>query len=381
VNDRRKHLFENMWPLPQGVAYNSYLIIDEQTALVDTVDFSAASDYVERLTEHLQGRKLDYLVINHMEPDHAGMIDLLLRLYPGLKITGNKKTFKLLQQFFGATPNLHEVAGDDTINLGRHTLKFILTPWVHWPETMMTYEITHQLLFSGDAFGSFGTLDGGIFDDEINFCRYESEMRRYYANIVGQYSNMVQKALAKLHGMPVRIICAAHGPVWRSEPSKVIDLYECWSRYAAVPGAVIAFASMYGHTEQMADHLARRMAEQGVRNIQIFDVSKTHLSFILSEIWNYSGLLLGSCAYNGNAHPMMEQLCATLSHVGLRNRHVGVFGSCSWNGGGVRNIKAFVDASELTAPAVPVEVIGALTATDCAACDTLASTLATAILA
>jgi flavorubredoxin len=380
VNDRRKQLFENMWPLPQGVSYNSYLIVDEYTALIDSVDFSAASNYVERLAAHLQGRKLDYLVINHMEPDHAGMIDILLRLYPDLKITGNKKTFKLLQNFFGITSNLHEVTDGDTINLGHHTLKFILTPWVHWPETMMTYETTHQILFSGDAFGSFGTLDGGIFDDEINFQYYESEMRRYYTNVVGQYSNMVQKALAKLHGTPVRIICATHGPVWRSEPSKAIGLYERWSKHEAHPGVVIAFASMYGHTEQMADYLARRMVEQGIRDIRIFDVSKTHLSFLISEIWHYSGLLLGSCAYNGNAHPMMEQLCEVLSHIAPKNKHVGVFGSCSWSGGGVKNIKAFVEASELIQTVDPVEVLGALAAGHYASCDALASAMATAIL-
>jgi flavorubredoxin len=373
-------LFENLWPLPQGVAYNSYLIADERTALVDTVDAAAAANYVARLAAHLQGRTLDYLITNHMEPDHAGMIEALLRLYPELKITGNKKTFKLLQNFFGITTNLHEVADGDTIDLGRHKLKFVLTPWVHWPETMMTYETTHQILFSGDAFGSFGTLDGGIFDDEINFQHYECEMRRYYSNVVGQYSNMVQKALAKLHGLPVRVICATHGPVWRSEPSKVIGLYDRWSKHEANPGAVIAFASMYGHTEQMADYLARRLAEHGVRDIRVFDVSKTHLSFLISEIWNYTGLLLGSCAYNGNAHPMMEQLCAALSHVSPKNKQVGVFGSCSWNGGGVKNIKAFVEASALTCPGDAVEVFGALTPAHYTACDALAQALATAIL-
>ena len=192
---------------------------------------------------------------------------------------------------------------------------------------------------------------------------------------------MVQKALAKLHGTPVRVICATHGPVWRSEPSKVISLYDRWSRHEANPGVVIAFASMYGHTEQMADYLARRIAEQGVRDIRIFDVSKTHLSFLISEIWNYSGLLLGSCAYNGNAHPMMEQLCEELSHIGHKNKHVGIFGSCSWNGGGVKNIKAFVEASEFIRTVDPVEISGALTADHYASCDVLASAVATAILA
>jgi flavorubredoxin len=380
VNDRRKALFENLWPLPQGVAYNSYLITDQKTALVDTVDFSAAGNYLERVTEHLQGRTLDYLIINHMEPDHAGMIGLLVRLYPALKIVGNKKTFQLLENFFGITTNLHEVTDGDTLDLGQHKLQFILTPWVHWPETMMTYDTVSQLIFSGDAFGSFGALDGGIFDDELNFTFYESELRRYYSNIVGQYSNMVQKALVKLHGTPIRIICPTHGPVWRSEPSKVIDLYNRWSKHEANPGVVVAFASMYGHTEAIADYLARRMAEQGVRNIRVFDVSKTHLSFILSEIWNYSGLLLGSCAYNGNAHPSMEQLCNVLLHVGPKNKQLGAFGSCSWSGGGVKSIRAFAAASGLPEVPAPVEIYGSLTTNHYAACDALAKAMATVIL-
>ncbi len=376
VNDRRKHLFENMWPLPYGVAYNSYLIRDEKTALIDTIDATAPDSYLQRLAECLAGQSLDYLVINHMEPDHAGIIDTIVQRYPAVKIVGNSKTFKMLENFFGIKDNLLEVADGATLNLGKHNLQFVMTPWVHWPETMMTYETTNQILFSADAFGSFGTLDGGIFDDEINFAFYESEMRRYYSNIVGKYSNMVQKALAKLQGVPVRMVCSTHGPVWRSEPSKVIGLYDKWSRQEAEPGVVVAFASMYGHTEQMADYVARKLSEEGIKNIRVFDVSKTHVSYLINEIWNYKGLILGSCAYNGGLHPMMEQLCNELSHIGLKEKYLGVFGSSSWNGAGSKALDTFAAASGLPLVSAAVEVPGSLTADKCQPFDLLATAMA-----
>jgi flavorubredoxin len=376
ANDRRKHLFENIWPLPQGVAYNSYLIVDDKTALIDTVESTVAADYRERIAAILNGRKLDYLVVNHMEPDHAGMIGDLSCYYPELKIVGNSKTFKILEGFFGITDNLVEVTDGSSLDLGHHKLQFVLTPWVHWPETMVTYDTTEQILFSADAFGSFGTLDGGIFDDEINFDFYESEMRRYYSNIVGKYSNMVQKALCKLKGTPVRIICSTHGPVWRSEPSKVISLYDKWSRHESEPGVVVAFASMYGYTEQMADYIARRLAEQGVRDIRVFDVSKTHVSFLINEIWKYKGLILGSCAYNSGMHPMMDHLCSELVHTGVKNKELGIFGSFSWNGGGVKELQAFASASGLSLVAPAAEAQGALTPDKAIAYDALAAAMA-----
>ncbi|MDR0294960.1 MAG: FprA family A-type flavoprotein [Prevotellaceae bacterium] len=376
VNDRRKHLFENMWPLPQGVAYNSYLIVDEKTALIDTIECTVAADYIERIAAHLKGRKLDYLVVNHMEPDHAGMLGALVAYYPELKIVGNNKTFKILEGFFGITDNLIEVTDGGTLDLGHHKLQFVLTPWVHWPETMVTYDTTEQILFSADAFGSFGTLDGGIFDDEINFDFYESEMRRYYSNIVGKYSGMVQKALTKLKGTPVRIICSTHGPIWRSESSKVINLYDKWSRHESDPGVVVAFASMYGHTEQMADYVARRLAEQGVRDIRVFDVSKTHVSFLINEIWKYKGLILGSCAYNSEMHPMMSQLCNELLHISIKNKELGIFGSSSWNGAGSKALQAFAEASKLPLVAPVAEAQGKLTPDKAAAYDALAVAMA-----
>ena len=360
TNDRKKVLFENNWPLPNGVAYNSYLINDEKAALVDTLEFGSKDDYLDVIAGHLNGKELDYIVVNHMEPDHSSMIGVLLKFYPRVKVVSNIKAFKMLEAYFKISPdNFMEVKEGDTLDLGYHKLTFHITPWVHWPETMMTYDTTDKVLFSCDAFGSFGTLDGGIFDDEINFSFYEDEMRRYYSNIVGKYSNMVQKAFAKLKDLDIKIICPSHGPVWRSNPAKAVELYDKWSRHISEEGVVIAFASMYGNTEKMADYLARLIAERGIKNIRIFDVSKTHASYIISEIWKYRGVVLGSSAYNAGMHPMMEHLCHELTVVGPKDKNYALFGSYSWNGGGLKSLLAFSEKVSWNKIAEPVELIGA----------------------
>jgi len=360
TNDRKKHLFENNWPLPNGVAYNSYLIADEKSALIDTLEFGSKNDYLDEIDGILNGRALDYLVINHMEPDHAGMIGMMLRNYPTLKIVGNIKTFKMLEAYYNLTgERFVEVKDGDIINLGYHNLSFVLTPWVHWPETMMTYDNTDRILFSCDAFGSFGTLDGGIFDDEINFEPYfMDEMRRYYSNIVGKYSHMVQKALAKLEGVPVKYVCPSHGPVWRKDPQKPITLYNNWSKHVSEEGVVIAFASMYGNTEKMADYIARLIAERGIKNIKIHDVSKTHISYIISDIWRYKAVILGSCAYNTEMHPMMVHLCHELEVVNPKDKNYALFGSFSWSGGGLKSLQTFSQKMCWNLVSDPVELIG-----------------------
>ncbi|MEY1638222.1 FprA family A-type flavoprotein [Tenuifilum osseticum] len=358
VNDRRKRLFENIWPLDRGVSYNSYLIADDKTALIDTIEDRAAGNYIERIKALLNGRTLDYLIINHMEPDHSGEIKEIFEQFKGVKLVGNAKTFKMVEAYWGINENLIQVDDGDTLDLGFHKLKFVMTPWVHWPETMMTFDQTEQILFSGDAFGSFGALDGGIFDDEINFDFFEDEMRRYYSNIVGKYSNMVQKAFAKLKDVPVKVIAPTHGPVWRSNPNKVIELYDRWSRYEAEEGVVIIFASMYGNTEAIADYIGRKVAENGIKNIRIHDVSRTHISHLINEIWKYRGLVLGSCAYNSEMFPLMEQLTRELTHMGIKNKKLALFGSYSWNGGGVKNLLKFAEEAKLELVAEPAEIYG-----------------------
>ncbi len=359
VNDRKKSLFENNWPLPNGVSYNSYLIADNKSALIDTLEFGSKDDYLENIDVILEGRDLDYIIINHMEPDHSSMLGMLYRRYPNIKVVANIKAFKMADAFYGI-PNesMLEVKDGDTLDLGYHKLKFVLTPWVHWPETMMTYDTQDRILFSCDAFGSFRTLDGGIFDDQIDFTLYEDEMRRYFSNIVGKYSHMVQKAFAKLQDVDVKIICPSHGPVWRSNPSKPLELYDKWSNHIAEDGVVIAFASMYGNTEKMADYLAGLIADRGIKNIRVYDVSKTHASYILSDIWKFKGVILGSAAYNAGMHPMMHHLCNELEVLNPKNKNYSLFGSYSWSGGGLKSLVAFAGNMEWNLVATPVELMG-----------------------
>ncbi len=341
TNDRKKHLFENNWPLPYGVSYNTYLIADEHPALVDTLEYGSDNDYLKRIDNILEGRPLEYLIINHLEPDHSSMIGEILRAYPQVTVVGNCTTFKLLENYYSVPAEQKlEVMDGSTLNLGHHVLTFAWVPWVHWPETMVTYDTTDKILFSCDAFGGFGSLDGGIFDDQIDFDRnYLTEMRRYYSNIVGKWSDKVQLAFKKLAGLEIKIICPSHGPIWRENPAKVLDLYNKWSTHQAEKGVVIIYASMYGNTEKMADAIGRALAEEGIKNIHTFDVSTTHVSYLINEIWEYSGLILGTCAYNGQMHPMMHHLVHEISVANPQNKTIALFGSSSWNAAGVRTLK------------------------------------------
>jgi flavorubredoxin len=359
-NDRRTELFENMWPLPNGVSYNSYLIVDEKTALIDTLEYGSSDDYLDKI-ENLIGkdRSLDYLIINHMEPDHSGSIKMVVNRYPNVKLVGNIKTFKIIEAYFGFKDNWYQVEDGSELDLGYHKLKFVMTPWVHWPETMMTYDLTEKALFSGDAFGCFGTLDGGIFDDEIEFeDYYEQEMRRYYSNIVGKYSNMVQKAFKKLEGVDINCICPTHGPIWRADVNKVLGLYNKWSKYETEEGVVIIYGSMYGNTAKMADSIARKLSEKGIKKIRIYDASKTHLSYLINEIWRYKGVILGSCAYNSGMLPTMENLTRTLEHMGVKDHLLGLFGSYSWNGGGAKSLYRFQENVQWDLVSDPLDTKG-----------------------
>lgn len=331
VNDRRTALFENIWPIPYGVSYNSYLIRDDKCALLDTVEFGSEGAYLDRIEEILGERELDYLVVNHMEPDHSGEIGTVLKRYPSVKLIGNAMTRKILLGYTGDLGDrFMEVKDGDSLSLGKHTLHFYMTPWVHWPETMMTYESTEKILFSADAFGTFGATDGAMTDALTDLAEYREEMRRYYSNIVGKYGGMVQKALAKLSSLDVKTLCSLHGPVWSRQAGEVIGLYDKWSRCEADEEAVIIYASMYNNTAHMANHIADRMAERGVTGVKVYDVSKTHLSYLISEIWRCRYVMLGSCAYNADMFPLMELLCNSMLHYGLKNRELAIFGSCSF---------------------------------------------------
>ncbi len=344
VNDRRTELFEGMWPLPRGIAYNSYLIVDEKTALVDTVKAPFALDYLDGIRSVLkEGRGVDYLVINHMEPDHSGAVRVLREVFPNMQIVGNKRTVEFLEGFYGITGNTKTVADGESLDLGKRSLSFHLTPMVHWPETMMTYEKASGMLFSGDAFGSFGTLDGGIFDDELDMGSYADETLRYFSNIIGKYAAMVLKAIEKVKPLGIKIVGSTHGPVLRGDPFRVVNDYARWSRHDTEAGVVVAFASMYGNTEKMAEHVARAAAENGAGKVVVHDLSKTHVSYVIRDMWRFKGLVLGSCTYNLRLFPLMEHLVWFLEEMGIKNHALGIFGGYSWSGGAVKRLREFAE--------------------------------------
>ena len=331
VNDRNKNLFEGLWPLPYGVTYNSYLIDDEKVCLIDTVEVDFFTQFIERLREVLGDRQIDYLVINHMEPDHSGSIGLLRKYYPNIQVIGNKKTFDMMSGFYGVKDNTLEVKNGEELSLGNHTLQFFMTPMVHWPETMMTLckgEVSH--LFTGDAFGCFGALNGGLIDQEIDTDWCWLEMVRYYSNIVGKYGTPVQNALKKLAGIHIDYICSTHGPVWHKYVDKVIGLYDCMSKYETEPGLVICYGTMYGNTERMAEQIARSASLAGVKNIRLYNVSKTHHSYILQDVFRFRGLIVGAPTYNAGLYHEMDVLLQEVANRDIKNHLIGWFGSYSW---------------------------------------------------
>ena len=359
VNDRQTEYFENMWPLPYGVAYNSYLLTGEKTCLMDTVKISKSDEFVDNVKAILKDRKLDYLVIHHIEPDHSGSIPQILDLYPDLKIVGNKKTRSMLNDYYEIdSDHFIEVGEGDELDLGDRKLTFYLTAMVHWPESMVSYDAENKILFSQDIFGGFGTNDGAIFDDELDYDLRRTEFRRYYTNIVGKYSQMAVRAINKLSSLEIKTICPVHGCIWRKQPSRIVEDYTKWATYEVNEGVVIAYASMYGNTELMADQLARYLADEGVRNIEVFDVSKTHESYILSNCWEKKSLVLGSCTYNNTVYPVMNNLLNILKMQKLKNHVVSVFGSFGWSGGAVKNLKQFVEEGNFETTETVVEAKG-----------------------
>ena len=358
VNDRTKNLFENLWPLPKGVSYNSYVLRDEKIALIDTVDISFTDVFLNKLEVVLDGRPLDYLIINHMEPDHSGALIFLLNKYPNIKIVGNARTADMLKGYYDITNNIQVIKDGDEISLGKNTLQFYLTPMVHWPETMMTYVKESKTVFAGDAFGTFGTLDGGVTDSQLNPDFYWDEMVRYYSNIVGKYGGPVQKALRKFKDVEINTICATHGPVW-TEPenvSRVVALYDKLSNYEGDKGLVIAYGSMYGNTEQLAEAIASEAAANGVRNIVMHNLSKSNLSYVIQDIYKYKGLIIGSPTYDSKLYPAVQTLVNTLENKNLKNRYFGFFGSHSWAGTSVRILSDFADKMQFEKICCPIDM-------------------------
>ncbi|TQI68467.1 FprA family A-type flavoprotein [Clostridium sp. KNHs216] len=332
-NDRRLALFENIHPIPRGVSYNSYLLLDKQAVLFDTVDWSACRQFLENVEYLLDGRPLDYLVINHMEPDHGASIEEILLRYPKAKIISTEKAFMLMRQFgFHIDGRIEEVKEGDTKSFGKHVVTFVSAPMVHWPEAMVTFDTTNGVLFSADAFGSFGALDGKLFNDEVNFDRdWIDDARRYYTNIVGKYGPHVQALLKKAGGIDIKIICPLHGPVWRTDLGYFLDKYAHWSSYEPEEqGIMIVYATMYGNTESAAGALATRLAEKGMTNVVMYDVSKTHVSCLISEAFRLSHIVLASVTYNLGIYPPMHNFLMDMKALNLQKRTVAIVENGSW---------------------------------------------------
>ena len=332
--DRRLALFENAYPIPRGVSYNAYLLLDEKTVLFDTVDRAITEQFFENIDALLKGRALDYVVVNHMEPDHCATLGEIVLRYQGVQVVCNPKTIPIIKQFynFDIDSRAIVVKENDTLCTGRHTFTFLMAPMVHWPEVMVTYDTTDKTLFSADAFGTFGAMNGSLFADEVNFERdWLDDARRYYTNIVGKYGPSVQTLLKKASGLDIRTLCPLHGPVWREDISWYVDKYLTWSSYEPEEKAVmIAYGSIYGNTENAANILACKLAERGIRNIAMYDASSTHPSTIISEAFRCSHLVFASATYNGGIFSSMEHVLMDLKAHNLQNRTVALMENGSW---------------------------------------------------
>lgn len=350
VEDRRLHLFENIFPLDRGVTYNSYLIQDEKTALLDTVDHTAGKQFLENLEHVLCGRKLDYLIVNHMEPDHCALIDEIVLRYPEIQVVSTAKTFQMISQFFTLALTAEQklvVKEGDELSLGKHVLSFVMAPMVHWPEVMFTYDKTDGILFSADAFGVFGTNNGNLFADEMNYKAkdFTDDARRYYSNIVGKYGMQVQNVLKKACKLEIRMICPLHGPVWREDLDFIVGLYDKWSKYEAEDKAVAVFYnSVYGNTESVINALTLRLAEKGVKNIAVYDVSKTDVSVLISESFRVSHIVFGATTYNNGLFPKMENLVQDMKALTVQNKKYAIIENGTWAPAAGKLLKAELDS-------------------------------------
>ena len=334
ADDRRIALFENIYPVPKGVSYNSYLLLDEKTVLLDTVDRNASEQFLENVDAVLGDRKLDYLIVTHMEPDHCATMQEVIVHHPEVKIVCNAKTVTMIKQFFDFDIDKRAVLvkEGDTFESGTHTFHFVMAPMVHWPEVMIAYESTKGILFSADAFGAFGAIDGNLFADEVNYeSDWMDETRRYYTNIVGKYGMQVQAVLKKAAGLDIRMICPLHGLIWRKDLNMILDKYQKWSTYTPEENSVmIAYASIYGHTEQAADVLAAELSKNGVKNIAVYDVSATDPSYIISDAFRYSHVVFASVTYNNGIFPKMETLLHEFVAHNLQNRTIALIQNGTW---------------------------------------------------
>jgi flavorubredoxin len=347
VNDRITDLFEGLWPISkEGVSYNSYLINDEKKVIVDLMKSFKGDEYFAQIDEITDVSKIDYIIINHMEPDHSGLLRTLRRISPNVTLIGTAKTKKMLEDFFSIRDNVVVVNDGDTLSLGKRTLQFFMTPFIHWPETMMTYETSDRILFSCDAFGGYGAIRGAIFDDgceHIDF--YKEEALRYYVNIVANYSSRVLSAIDKLADIPVDVIAPSHGLIWRERTSDIVDLYKKWAEYATgetEPGITLVYGSMYGNTDVVMNAVAQGISRAGIP-VEIFDAARTHVSYILSSFWTKRGIIIGAPTYEVSLFPPMADVLNMAVRKRIKNKKAAYFGSYGWSGGALREMQKIIE--------------------------------------
>ncbi len=333
-SDRRLQRFENIFPIPEGVSYNSYFIDDEKTAVFDTADVTIADQYIENLKEALGGRKLDYLVVLHMEPDHCSQIDKVVALFPDVTVVASKQAFVFMGQFFPESKDFKkiEVKEGDTLSTGEHTFSFVAAPMVHWPEVLFAYDDKDKALLSADAFGTFGALDGGLFADEYDFEKdFLESSRRYYANIVGKYGTQVQAVLKKAQGLDIQMILPLHGPVWRKDLNVLLEKYQCWSTYESeTDGVIVVYGSLYGHTASAAEAVAAQLRDKGAGNVKVYDVSGTDVSYLIGEVWRARKIVLMCPTYNNGVYPPMENFITDMAALGVQNRVFALAQNGTW---------------------------------------------------
>ncbi len=379
VNDRTTELFEELWMIPLGVTYNSYLIVgNEKTALIDTVAEGFYLELEANIKAVLGDRRLDYIVVNHMEQDHSGSIELLKKEYPEVTIVGNAKTADMLNGFYGINQGVHIVKDGDSLDLGGKTLTFYMTPMLHWPETMMTYLTQDGVLFSGDAFGCFGALAGAVVDSDLNPGMYWMEMYRYYAAIVAKYGISVKNAMKKLAALDLQYIASTHGPVWHDNLQRVVGIYADLAEWKAEKGVVVAYASMHGNTAKAAELVARRLAEKGVKNVVLQNLSNNDISYVLMNMARYNGIIIGGTTYNAEINPRVALLLRALKGSNAQNRIVGCFGCYSWAPGVTKKMMAALDGLKVTT-LEPVEFKQSVGADDLSRLNALADAMASKI--
>lgn len=349
VNDRKSERFEGLWPLPYGVSYNSYLIQgSEKIALIDTVEAGFIKSYINSILRQINGKKVDYLVVNHMEPDHSAGIPAVVDLFPDIKIIGNRQTVAMIKGYYHLEDKYFlEIKDNEEVGLGGKTMKFLLTPMVHWPETMMTYLKEENMLFSGDAFGTFGALNGGIIDKDLELSIFYEEAYRYYSNIVGKYGVFVQKALQKTSNLPISYICPTHGPVWHEELEKIIKIYDTLSKYEGEKGVTLIYGSMYGNTAEIAEFIAAKLNDKGIKKIKVYDAARSEMSYMISDAFRYKALIVGSPTYSMRLFPPIEAFMSAMETREIKNKILATFGSYTWSSAAGNKLKEYAERMKL----------------------------------